>query len=175
MIEKTIEEKLLIIFNNVNDWLKFAEAKNAVLIGFIGAALIGVFSSWTSLNPEHQLLIKYIFFPIEICALLVSFYSFLPDLKLFERTSKKKSKKSRKDGINLYFFGHLKDLTKEHLLKELYNPSCPEKFSRFELDLAYQITINSDITWKKYIAFKLSGYLSLTGIILTIAGLLILC
>jgi len=34
-----ISTKLLAIFQNVNDWLKFAEAKNGVLLAFSGAAI----------------------------------------------------------------------------------------------------------------------------------------
>ena len=37
-----ITQQLYQVFNNVNDWLKFAEAKNAMLIAFNGASIFGI-------------------------------------------------------------------------------------------------------------------------------------
>ncbi|MBD2527699.1 hypothetical protein [Nostoc sp. FACHB-133] len=34
-----VSSKLLEIFKNINEWLKFAEAKNGILLAFSGAAL----------------------------------------------------------------------------------------------------------------------------------------
>ncbi|MFM6153624.1 MAG: hypothetical protein ACKPE3_11590, partial [Sphaerospermopsis kisseleviana] len=34
-----VSSKLMAIFQNVNEWLKFAEAKNGILLAFSGAAI----------------------------------------------------------------------------------------------------------------------------------------
>ncbi|MCP4218773.1 MAG: hypothetical protein GY765_29345, partial [bacterium] len=39
-----MEERLKSIFANVNDWLKFAEAKNAALVAFNSAIIFAVLS-----------------------------------------------------------------------------------------------------------------------------------
>ncbi|MCE5200756.1 MAG: Pycsar system effector family protein [Armatimonadota bacterium] len=39
-----MEERLRFVFNNINEWLKFAEAKNAALVALNGAAAVAVLS-----------------------------------------------------------------------------------------------------------------------------------
>ena len=49
---ENIEKKLNQIFVNVNEWLKFAEAKNGVLFAFNGAAVIGVLSLYKDMGSS---------------------------------------------------------------------------------------------------------------------------
>lgn len=161
------------IFSNVNDWLKFAEAKNAVLIGFIGALLIGLLSLLSANNTLVTTLIKFLLFPIEILALIISVLSFLPKLNLI----KKKKNKSKRHYTNIYYFGHLKDLTQDDLLKELYfseGLTSPKEFQKLETDLASQIVNNAGIAWDKSKSFEVACLFSIAGIFFTIIAYLIL-
>ena len=100
-------DELYKIFSNINDWLKFAEAKNAILIGFIGT-LIGFALSNISIIPLNlQWPVKYMFIPIEFAALLISLASFFPYFevhKIFNRKGKRRRIKNIKSNkVNIFY------------------------------------------------------------------------
>jgi|AntRauMFilla1563_2_1112583.scaffolds.fasta_scaffold20749_4 hypothetical protein len=47
-----MDEKLKEIFSNINDWLKFADAKSATLIAGNGALIFGMGRLISSFKPE---------------------------------------------------------------------------------------------------------------------------
>lgn len=50
-----MEERLKFIFANVNEWLRFAEAKNGVLVAFNGAAIWGTLQSLDEISKiDHR-------------------------------------------------------------------------------------------------------------------------
>ena len=79
------EEQLQSIFNNVNEWLKFAEAKNFGLLTLIMAIAFG----FTQINfPEGSELKTvgcYIFLPIAFFSFFSSLLSLFPILSKFEK------------------------------------------------------------------------------------------
>jgi len=177
---KSIDEQLKFIFTNINDWLKFAEAKNGILIAFNGATIFGLLQSWESLNETVIPLVQYWFIPLLIISSIVSFSSFIPFLDIVEvlTTTKKTKKKGSSDDekidintINVYYYGNIKDISPDDYLKTIYILNKMEltpQVNKMELDLVKQIIVNSRIAWKKYTAFKWAGVLTLGGVIIPI-------
>ena len=179
-----MEENLKDIFNNVNEWLKFAEAKNGILIALLGTALFTLLDKSTSilfLNnisiSNNTLVIKFdinlfvslylvfliIFLVIAISIMLISF---LPQTK---QVFKIKDIKNEND--NSLFYGDIIKYTPEEYL-EFIEPDR-ENFSRSELDYAYQIVINSHIAYKKYKYFELALLAILSGILTVLGAFLV--
>jgi hypothetical protein len=162
--QKEIEDKLWKIFANVNDWLKIAEAKNAMLIGFNGASIFGISRIMTEVGPWlwGYLLIVCI---ILCFSVLISFFAFIPRLKglppgIFYNSRVK----------NIYYFEYLKTLNYENLLHEL----DPET-KKFELPdsikhLADQIISNANIASRKYSNFTVAIWITICGIVTPILG-----
>ena len=48
---KNMNKELLLIFSNINEWLRFAEAKNAMIIAFNGASIYGIVKLPFKINP----------------------------------------------------------------------------------------------------------------------------
>jgi len=109
-----MSDKLMTILQMVNDWLKFSEAKNAILLGFSGAGITttaAFLSAAPSVPQSVQLGILITTFLLCVCSFICSL-SFLPRTNLemiVWRRSKpgKASKGVLSDSDNLYFFGHL--------------------------------------------------------------------
>lgn len=164
--QKEIEDKLWKIFGNVNDWLKVAEAKNAMLIGFNGASIFGasrIIQSADSLFWWY-LVIGSILLGASLIISLVTFVPRLADLP-FSSYSKTKSE-------NIFFFEYLKTLTKERLLeKHVKKPD--DGFPAALEDLAEQIINNSKIASLKYSYFSIAIWFSISGIVTPIVGLIV--
>jgi len=95
-----LSTKLLTIFQNVNDWLRFAEAKNAALLAFSGTAMTAILTVLITAQglPNSLrigLLISTIF--LNSCTLLCAL-SFLPKTNL-ERLLWIRDKPYRKLGV----------------------------------------------------------------------------
>lgn len=184
---KNLEERLIYIFGNVNEWLKFAEAKNAGLFAFTGAAVFGLlgfkaaavnlFDAWKAgINVGVLFLLG---------ATVISLYSFFPrtarakarsseqkGLPPFIRQTRKllKNKKYRSDRNNLLFYGELGRYNARRLLCALGRKyeGCGEEIalaSKFHFDLANQIVINSRITTRKNQFFKAAMLLTFGSLI----------
>jgi hypothetical protein len=157
-MDNAFSDKLLTIFQNVNDWLKFAEAKNAALLAFSGTgmtATLTVLATGQNIARSIQvgLLISTIL--LGICALL-SALSFLPktDLeKLLWKQSRPSGKLLPQPTDNLYYFGDLQKYKKLDLLNVLneqyFNKKITMPYGKEHEDLANQIIINSEIGFEK--------------------------
>lgn len=179
-----ITEKLLSILQIVNDWLKFAEAKNAVLLAFCGAAITAVvtYLSTASTIPKSfgtGLLISI--FLLCISSLICSL-SFLPktDIEHFvwlKTKPARKSKSSLKDSDNFYFFNNLKKYDSNDLLEAMnrlyFEGKIQKPYRKEDLDIAGQITINSEIASTKFMFFRIALWLLIFSIIIVPASLLI--
>jgi len=166
-----VSTKLLAIFQNVNEWLKFAEAKNGVLLAFSGAAITATITLLaTAQNIPNSLnfglLLTTIF--LCICALICSL-SFLPktnleDLLWLRDRQNKKSHSQDPIKDNFWYFGHLQKYKPDELLEGLNKPYFNSKLDIAKLadkkeykeykDIAAQITINAEIAFLKFEVFK---------------------
>lgn len=167
-----MDEKLQDIFSNINDWLKFAEAKSATLIACNGALIFGISRVISSYEPKGACLLYLIVVTI-LCVLSISicFLSIIPSLSM--PWEKKPSGVSDKD--NLIYFS---DIAKYTPLAYLNALKVKLELNNFEVtgyqkDLSNQIIINSVIADRKYRAFKKAIWLTLSAVISPVLALLI--
>jgi hypothetical protein len=155
----------------VNDWLKFAEAKNAGLLGLNGlglTALLGFATQVEKLDawPNYLLVASTVAWILSVLALVLSF---LP--KLNTKFLLDKGGREIQNLDNLFFFGHLARLDPAALLKELGLQSEQQSSRhRFEHDLAKQVVTNSRIANGKLRAFTIAAVLWLIGVTCTAIG-----
>jgi phosphate/sulfate permease len=157
MLKKKKIMTLKDIFENTNNWLKYAEAKHTVLIGLIGAGLFGIhnyadsFCNWKLIFQFWIILSVTLF----VISCLVSLISFMPILYPLKR---KRIKPNRE--LNLIYFKDIA-LTEPHEYLSLLNISDQDKISK---SLAEQIIANSRIAAHKFNLFSVSLWLVLIGI-----------
>ena len=138
-------------FSNINNWLSFAEAKNAALIAFNIAVLTAMLGSVDVLN-------KNVLYYIINCALIIS--SGLALMSFKPKTgNNKRTIQSSNDADNLLLFTHIAKYTKEKYLIAVYRKYLniikrEEDLSKIELDYADEITYNAQITVNKYAWFN---------------------
>lgn len=159
--KKTSLEILENTFANINNWLNFAEAKNAALIAFNIAVIAAVLSSEDILNKN---IIFYMVNCILILSSILAMISFKPDMG-----NDRKVMQVNNDSDNLLLFSHIAKYTKEKYLIEMYQKylnvrKCEEDLTKIELDYADEITYNAKITVNKYKWFKRALYVDFVGI-----------
>ncbi len=179
-----ITEKLLSILQIVNDWLKFAEAKNAVLLAFCGAAITAII---TYLSAEETVLnslrVGLLISTFLLCiSSLICSLSFLPktDIEHFtwQRGRPNRSSQSLlKATDNFYFFNNLRKYDSNSLLEAMdkfyFEDKIPKPYKKEDLDLANQITINSEIASTKFSFFRIALWLLILAILVVpISGFL---
>jgi hypothetical protein len=175
------EELLQKIFTNVNEWLKFAEAKNFGLLSLNAAIVFG----FSQTNFDNGSIIEmsgyYIFFPFTILSFLSCLISLFPIVSKIERKTKDKKDKKIKIFIkkfanwidkdesfeNIHFYGYLKDIDESTLeFKMQSKTGVTSSFTDYEKELGTQILYNSRITWVKYQFFKMGAFFFFVGIVL---------
>jgi len=171
-----IEEKLIRISNNVQESMRFAEAKNAALITFNGAALYVLVEGNSYLPPFIK---EYWIFNavVLIIGITLSIIAFLPSMgsttkppsqiKLSTWQSHKK--------MGIFYFGDIRKYGDEEFLArvyEYYDVKLKDPVQRAELDLARQAITLSRITRHKYVFFSIAGHLTLLALVLPIPVLL---
>lgn len=177
-------EKLMIIFQLVNDWLKFAEAKNAILLAFLGAEITAIItyisaasSAPRSLQISLLVSMSFSFVGVTICAT-----SFLPKTdidKILWLRGKPSRKNIRllKDTDSFYFFGDLEKYKNSELLAAInrlyFNSNTNIADKKEDLDIANQIVINAEITSRKFRLFVWSFRLLILSIISIAASLIV--
>ena len=174
------EESLQKLFANINDWLKFAEAKNFGLLSLSAAIVFG----FTQINfSDGSVIYKagfYVFSPFAILSFLSALLSLFPILSRIEKGSYSKNWinwlsnliDKEKGFENIHFYGYLKGINEhEFETKYLIKTNSADAFSQFEKELGTQILYNSRITWLKYQLFKIGAFFFLVGIILFIISL----
>lgn len=172
-----MEERLKFIFSNINDWLKFAEAKNGVLIAFNGAAIWGVLQNLSIIGgiSERLILPTQIFLFCALIGIIVSFFSFMPALTLSKKALKAIDKAIVKDH-SVIFFRDVGKFNADDYLKILHTRSEGKKsdeLNSFLLDIGNQIIANSRNTWLKYRMFFWALNITLVGMIIPIPFLLV--
>ncbi len=156
-----MEERLWRIFENVNNWLKYAEQKNTLLLTFIGIQITLVklfmkaFDGW--------LMASLIF--LGLC-FLICLMSFFPRTRIsrwwFDFMVRRTNEHAQSH--NLIFFGHVaKYTTDEYIAKmEEYLNGEIQGHRNLE-DLCNQILVNSQIASAKLNFFKVSVWLMIIG------------
>ncbi len=149
--------ELKFIFANINEWLKFAEAKHAGLVVFNSGLIIAILANITALKPfvyKETIIIGIICFGISILLSILSQFpltqNFFKDIKNIENP-------------NLLFFGSLSHLNNEAFIKEYKKENEAFKLTSMNNNLINQILINSRITSSKFSLFKYSSFLTAFG------------
>lgn len=153
MDKGTVHEELKYIFTNVNEWLKFAEAKNGALLALDCAVIVTLFGIASNSDGNF---VKYLCIPtmmLLFISVIFCLTSFHPKIAMKE-IKLNKSKKEKHP--NIYFFGYLCMINAETLLSELTKKVNGKNYSKAggDSDLANQIICNSKIAMNKYSAFK---------------------
>lgn len=168
-----MNEELTKILESINNCLRFAEAKNGVLLALNGTAIFGVFQLLTS---QSTLVIKYWEYAVAllimfIISALITMISFVPILTIREKIIKFLSSNKHKKR-NLIYFGNIFDLDVLDYLDMFHNRYFKDKeISQLDEDIAENIINNSVIcVWK----FKLFNWAIKLEIILFIV-IIIIC
>src|SRR5258706_924904 len=114
-----MNEDLKYTFGNINDWLKYAEAKNAGLLALNIACIIGLVQADATFNGGLKTYqgILIILFCISSCLCI---YSILPVLNKWFRFYKKldDSKfQSQLNSLNALYFGDITKLSSDQFIK----------------------------------------------------------
>lgn len=153
---------LQFIFSNVNDWLKFGEAKNGAIFTFDSALMVAMLSAYPldKLRPlssyVHVCLTLALLFLV--ASAFFSLLSFLPKLSI-----PVSSDETIRADDNILYFGHLKNYTPDGLLVRLEIDSGNQ--TKLQRDFAVQIVTNSQIAWRKYRHFSISAWLLLGALL----------
>lgn len=161
-----IDVKLKEIFENINNWLKFAEAKNATLIAGNGVIIFGIIKCLKDL-ADYPYFIYYLCFVIILLSLsfIIALISFIANIKLPKYLFKEIDNKNN----NLLFYGSIQNYNEKSYLEELTkslgisNSSILE--NKFCLMYAQQIIINSKITMRKFELFNIGLKITLFAIL----------
>jgi hypothetical protein len=170
-----MEETLKTIFANINDWLRFAEAKNGAIIAVNGAAIFGILKSLTE-DKDLKVLVCFILLLliISICVIIYSFIPQLVGLKNYSKLSQEEFDKNKKE-LNSLFFGSLVNLTSVQFLDLISYKSAKEQeeIKGIHVDYANQIIINSEIAMTKFLLFRVASILTLGSFVLGLIALII--
>ncbi len=159
--------KLLGIWNIVNDWLKYADSKNAVMLAFYGAIITGIVSCLSSeftipKSLTFGLIVSIVLFSISIILNLVAFLPKTDSDKYFwNLLQRSKNINPNPDRDNFYFYGDLRkysDISNRipspdkliEAINNAYSFNLTTPFPKEARDICLQIIINSDITFKKF-------------------------
>ncbi len=167
-----MEDRLKAILGYANEWLKFAEAKNAALLTFSSGLTFTLLKNPPPLaispwfQGAYQFAVALFFLSAIVCLV-----SFIPQVKIPWLSSLRKTTGDE----NIYFYGDVAAYSPEVLLKTIYEKSGlgqDKSKMKLELDLAGQIVINSRIALKKFKHFTLAVWTTL-GAVISLAVFLI--
>jgi hypothetical protein len=158
-IETIMEAKseLKYIFSNINDWLKFAEAKHGGLLVLNAGLVVGILSSYSNIQPfisKPTILIGVICFGISVFLSIVSQFPVTQHLFYNKKEIK---------NPNLYYYQHLSHFDNQTFIDEFKKIDNTFSPTKLDTDLINQILINARITTAKYGYFKFASYLTAFG------------
>ena len=149
--------------SKVNDWVKFAEAKNAANVAFCSATIFALTRIITSKELINSYVTYYIGFVI-LCLILslsISLFSFIPKLRVPWLHIG-----SQHDVDNLLYFGHACKYTATDYLEKLYDgENKGRKNNRLEFLYANQIVVNSKVAYIKFKQFDLAIFFTMAAIL----------
>ncbi|MFT6987886.1 MAG: hypothetical protein ACJAT7_003751 [Psychromonas sp.] len=163
-MDENFADKLDGIFKIINEWLKFAEQKNAALLILncgLTWGIARVLAKQENLSSIANCLNSFGYMFI-IASAITCLISFIPILEIpwFKVGGKNNSD-------NCVFFGHIAKYTNREYLTLLSKKlgAVRQNFNDFELDVASQIVTNSEIALNKYKQFTFSSWLTILGVI----------
>ena len=164
--DEAYEKLLTAILGRVLDMLRFAEAKNAALLAFASAWIVGIVNLISSGKPipqgYHYVILAAL--PLFIVAASVAIASLLPKLQTSTLTGDPKGQFQ-----NLLFFGDIADMTVDAFkadVRAAYRQPGGGPTDTYLADLEAQISINSKITKRKNRMFNVGAVAALIGIAL---------
>jgi hypothetical protein len=164
--DQDLEDLLWRNFMLVNDWLWFAEAKNAVILVFAATGLAAVTTAM-GVSSGLPTYVRPFLPPIAISlstSAIIALSSFSPILG-----SARVPSGAKPTSLNPLFFGHIAHMDAEALVtvfRDRIGQRAEASPSQLALDTADQIVVNSRIGLAKLRAFEWSAYALLTGFLL---------
>lgn len=149
--------------SKVNDWIKYAEAKNAANIAFCSASIFAiarvVLSNPTLSSYAHAY--GYIVILFLALSLVLSLVSFIPKLKT---PWIKIGEREKHD--NLLYFGHACKYSGSKYLDKLYSGNS-SKSKDYNIEVMYcdQIVANSKVAYIKFSQFDLAIKFTIVAIV----------
>lgn len=167
MEEEALEKALSANLSRINEWLRFAETKNAALLTFSSAWLVAVCTLWSNQTAPALVRVPLLLAcPTIIIAAAISIISLLP-----HRQTKNTGETARNHTTrNLLFHGNVSSLdisTALNSFNSRYKPSTGKKVASGLLDdLATQLVETSIITKRKYSLFNRGAKFILASLII---------
>lgn len=168
--KKSALEILKDIFNNVNNWLNFAELKNGTIIVFDATFISGIISKDVLKNISSCWL--YLIIGLISISLILSMLSFYPKLKTIN-DKWRRCNKAIKVNRNLIFYGDIFELSSVDYIKRIYKDYLNENIdvnniNKIELDYVDEIIVNSKISMFKYSMFNKALIMASASVICTL-------
>lgn len=164
--DEAYDKLLTALLGRVVDMLRFAEAKNAALLAFASAWIVGIVNMLSSGRPlppgYHGVCLTAL--PLFIVAATVAIASLLPKLQTSTYTGDPKG-----HFRNLLFFGDIAGITVDGFkddIRAAYRQTGDAPTAAYLSDLEVQISINSKITRRKHRMFNFGAVAALVAIAL---------
>jgi hypothetical protein len=165
-----MNKELLEIHSNVKDWLRFAEAKNAMLIAFNAASIYGIakLPFWCQ-DSKTSFIEGYMYFMIItlVLSIIACLVSFVPRVKFLLLSITNSDKKN-----NIFFFEHLAKITPLKIIEELKKKGVKDEFTDLDTDIATQIHQLSTVTRKKYSLFTVAVWATVSAYVSPVIAIL---
>ncbi|MCO6432237.1 MAG: hypothetical protein J5J00_15390 [Deltaproteobacteria bacterium] len=161
-----MEGRLQYILGEVNEWLRYAEQKNAGVLVFnctLAAAIVTILPQCASADTLCAWWVRSILLLLALSA-VTALCSFIPRIDL--AFLKRRKEHHRAD--NLVFFGEAANYDPEAYLKALYlscNLAESENAPAFMRHYAEQIVQNSRIAKRKFEVFKVAVWLTVAAFV----------
>jgi hypothetical protein len=145
--------------------IKFAEAKNAGLIAFNGAVIIGVGTLVKDLATNKDFTQQYVVYYLVFIIFMNLISIFISMASLTALLIHKETETQFKPNDNLQFFGTISSKTPEVFLEDFYKKYNLQPINKeYELDMARQTVIVSQIAMRKFRAFNTALNWTFAGI-----------
>lgn len=165
--EEAYEKALSAALGRTIDMLKFAEAKNAALLTFTSAWIVG---SVNLLTTKFPLALGYdraftAALPFFGASALIALYSFVPKLRLQDFFRRKQPNPAP----NLLYFGDMATIGAsgaDGAFRSAYEPSEGRSATdRYLADLAVQLAVNGQIADRKFGLFTKAAWLDVAALV----------
>ncbi|MBD8679254.1 Pycsar system effector family protein [Sphingomonas sp. CFBP 13720] len=166
--QEAYEKVLTATFSRVNDWVKFAEAKNAALLAFSSAWAVAIGNALAKDGGASAQYASYL--PVAGClfiaAAVIAIFSFLPRISLSKFF---RGEQAIARPLNLVFFGDIAAIPIENVasrFRDQYMPIENDTLTEsYATDLTCQIHVNSTIANRKFKQFKFACWFALAAIV----------
>lgn len=167
---KIVQDLLKIIFDNVNNWLTHAEAKNAAIVAFNIACLsfIGGMK-----DIEDVRILYYIMCIGMLLSTIMALISFFP--KMGKET---KNQNGGSDCDNLLFYVDIAKYDKEQYIRAIFKHYAKidildADIQKIEKDFSEEITYNATVVIRKYKWFSYAIKTELFALIILVITIII--